>query len=211
MAAASPLGVIGGPVPLGIASGNGTGFPAIFIISTIIVLLFAVGFTALTPHVPNAGAFYSYISHGLGRALGVAAAFVALPAYAMMQIGLFGLFGVVTSGVLDSLGIKAPWVACALVAWALVAVLGQLWVDLSGKVLGVENAANANGARALQWSDTGTADHRWRLRHGRDGCFRLQCGNGGRVLGVTGGSTAAGAQAVIWDDTGADDHLWRFR
>ena len=29
----------------------------------------------------------------------------------------------------------------------------------SNKVLGVENAANANGARVLQWADNGTTDH----------------------------------------------------
>ena len=38
VAAAAPLGVIGGVVPLGIASGNGAGFPATFIISTVILL-----------------------------------------------------------------------------------------------------------------------------------------------------------------------------
>jgi hypothetical protein len=43
VAAAAPLGVIGGVVPLGIASGNGAGFPATFIISTVILLFFAVG------------------------------------------------------------------------------------------------------------------------------------------------------------------------
>jgi amino acid transporter len=54
-----------------------------------------------------------------------------------MQIGLFGLFGVVGSGLLAAGGIQAPWYACALVAWFVVAVLNLLWVDLSGKVLAV--------------------------------------------------------------------------
>ncbi|HEY6646052.1 MAG TPA: amino acid transporter, partial [Mycobacterium sp.] len=58
VAATAPLGVIGGVVPLGIASGNGAGFPATFIASTVILLLFAVGFTALTPYVEEAGAFF---------------------------------------------------------------------------------------------------------------------------------------------------------
>jgi hypothetical protein len=61
VAAAAPLGVIGGVVPLGIASGNGAGFPATFIISTAILLFFAVGFTAMTPYVDEAGAFFSYV------------------------------------------------------------------------------------------------------------------------------------------------------
>jgi amino acid transporter len=55
----------------------------------------------------------------------------------MMQIGLFGLFGVVTSGVVGVLGFHVGWFVCALVGWALVAILGLLWVDLSGKVLAV--------------------------------------------------------------------------
>ena len=55
VAAAAPLGVVGGVFPLGIASGNGAGFPATFIVSTVILLLFAVGFTALTPYVGRRG------------------------------------------------------------------------------------------------------------------------------------------------------------
>ncbi|MEU3492842.1 RICIN domain-containing protein [Kitasatospora cineracea] len=62
----------------------------------------------------------------------------------------------------------------------------------------------------VQWADSGTADHRWRLRYGSGGCFRIQCAAGGRVLGVTGMSTAQGAQVVLWDDNGTTDHLWRF-
>jgi hypothetical protein len=66
VAAAAPLGVIGGVVPLGLASGNGAGFPATFIASTVILLFFAVGFTALTPYVEEAGAFFSYVRTALG-------------------------------------------------------------------------------------------------------------------------------------------------
>ena len=66
VAAAAPLGVIGGVVPLGIASGNGAGFPATFIAATVILLFFSVGFTAMTPHVQEAGAFFSYVRTALG-------------------------------------------------------------------------------------------------------------------------------------------------
>src|SRR5262249_515861 len=92
---------------------------------------------AMSRHIVNSGAFYSYISHGLGRVAGVGAAFVALPAYALMQIGLFGLFGVVASSLLAAAGIQVTWFACALGAWGVVALLGLLWVDLSGRVLAV--------------------------------------------------------------------------
>src|SRR4029453_5277910 len=137
VAGAAPLTVIIGAISTIYAVVGNTAGPLVSLVVAAILSVFTVGFVAMSRHIVNSGAFYSYISHGLGRVLGVAAAFVALPAYAMMQIGLFGLFGVVASGVLAALGLSASWFACALVAWALVAVLGVRWVDLSGKVLGV--------------------------------------------------------------------------
>ncbi|GAA5226458.1 hypothetical protein [Paeniglutamicibacter antarcticus] len=38
VAVPSPLGVIGGAVPLGIAVGNGAGFPFSFVLSTVVLL-----------------------------------------------------------------------------------------------------------------------------------------------------------------------------
>ncbi|TRW88363.1 APC family permease [Mycolicibacterium sp. 018/SC-01/001] len=138
VAAASPLGVIGGPVPLGIASGNGTGFPAIFIVSTVLVLLFAVGFTALTPHVPNAGAFYSYIGKGLGRVTGFGFAFVALIPYLALEIGVYGLIGQGAAALFTSYGAPdIPWGVWALATLLIVTVLGHRNIDLSRNVLGV--------------------------------------------------------------------------
>jgi amino acid transporter len=137
VAGAAPLTVIIGAISTIYAVVGNTAVPIVYLVVAGILSIFTVGFVAMSRHIVNSGAFYSYISHGLGRVLGVGAAFVALPAYAMMQIGLFGLFGVVASGILQSLGLRADWFACAFVAWVLVAVLGLLWVDLSGKVLAV--------------------------------------------------------------------------
>jgi amino acid transporter len=137
VAGAAPLTVIIGSISTIYAVVGNTAVPIVYLVVAAILSLFTVGFVAMSRHIVNSGAFYSYISHGLGRILGVAAAFVALPAYSLMQIGLFGLFGVVASGILDSMGIGADWFICALVAWAVTAILGLLWVDLSGKVLAV--------------------------------------------------------------------------
>jgi len=137
IAGAAPLTVILGAVTTIYAVIGSTAVPVSYFIAAGILMVFTVGFVAMSRHIVNSGAFYSYISHGLGRVAGVGAAFVALPAYAMMQIGLFGLFGVVGSGLLAAAGIHVGWFVCALVAWCVVAVLGLLWVDLSGKVLAV--------------------------------------------------------------------------
>ncbi|TDE55691.1 hypothetical protein E1295_13480 [Nonomuraea mesophila] len=78
----------------------------------------------------------------------------------------------------------------------------------SGPALGNRDMSTADGGLALQWADTGTADHRWRLRYGPGATFRIQCANGGRVLGLAG--TSQGAQVVRADDNGANTTLWRF-
>src|SRR3954451_15327146 len=65
VAAAAPLTVIAGTVPIGIAAGNGAAFPASYVVCTVVLLFFAVGFTAMAKHVAGAGAFYTYITQGL--------------------------------------------------------------------------------------------------------------------------------------------------
>ncbi|MET8154402.1 APC family permease [Actinoplanes sp. NPDC049668] len=137
VAGAAPLTVIIGSISAIYALIGSTAVPVIYLVVAGILSIFTVGFVAMSRHIVNSGAFYAYISHGLGRVTGVGAAFVALPAYALMQIGLFGLFGSAASEILAALGVTVGWFTCALVAWALVAVLGLLWVDLSGKVLAV--------------------------------------------------------------------------
>src|SRR6476620_7283692 len=119
VAAAAPLGVIGGVVPLGIAGGNGAGFPATFIVSTIILLLFAVGFTALTPFVQEAGAFFSYIRHSLGFSVGIGFGFLALISYVALEAGVYGLLGPAGGGVVTLFGgPEIPWWVIAAIAFA---------------------------------------------------------------------------------------------
>lgn len=138
VAAASPLGVIGGPVPLGIAFGNGAGFPTAFLVVTAVLLLFAVGFTSATPFVREPGAFFAYVGAGLGRGAGLGAAFAALLSYLALEAGVFGLVGPGAAELLSSYGVpELPWWVYAAVCFAVVAVLGHFNVELSGRVLAV--------------------------------------------------------------------------
>ena len=138
VAAASPLGVIGGPVPLGIAFGNGAGFPFTFIVVSAVLLFFAVGFTAATPFVRSAGAFYAYVDKGLGRSAGIGTAFAALLSYLALEAGVFGLFGPALDSLLQSYGLPpVPWWVYAAVGFVVVSVLGYLKIELSGRILGV--------------------------------------------------------------------------
>lgn len=138
IAASAPLTVLAGGIPTNYAVAGLLGVPQTYIALGLILLLFAVGYTAMSRQVQNAGAFYAYVTEGLGNRQGVATAIVALVAYNMMQIGLYGLFGFAASNlILDFTGLALPWWLTALAAWLIVALLGVRSIDVSAKVLGV--------------------------------------------------------------------------
>jgi amino acid transporter len=138
LAGVAPLTVAAGVIPTAYATTGLTGIPAAFVVIAIILGIFATGYVAMARHITNAGAFYAFISQGLGRVAGVAAALVALLAYSFLQVGLYGALGPnAASEAAAHLGIHAAWWAWALGAWAVITVLGLLRVDITGRILGV--------------------------------------------------------------------------
>ena len=93
VAAAAPLTVIGGNMPLAMGLGNGAGAPVGFLIAALVLLVFSIGFVTMTPYVPEAGAFFSYVTVGLGKRIGTGIAAVALIAYTAIQVGIYGYIG----------------------------------------------------------------------------------------------------------------------
>lgn len=77
----------------------------------------------------------------------------------------------------------------------------------SGLVLGVQNMSTSDGGLAIQWGDTGTADHNWTLV-ADGGAVRLRNQNSGKVLGVENMSTSDNARVLQWSDNGTADHRW---
>ncbi|RUX64395.1 APC family permease, partial [Mesorhizobium sp. M7A.F.Ca.US.014.04.1.1] len=137
ISAAAPLTAVAGGTPLGMLMGNGAGFAGTYLIVTVLLLLFAVGYVAMSRHVGNAGAFYAYAARGLGSMAGGATALIAILSYNAMQIGVMGLLGAATAGLFAGWGINLPWWVWSFIAIALVAVLGYRQVDLSAKILTV--------------------------------------------------------------------------
>jgi amino acid transporter len=138
VAASAPLTVLGGGVTTTFAVTGNAGVPLSFLLLAAALALFAVGYAAMSRHVANAGAFYSYLSQGLGPKWGVSGSFVALVAYNTIQIGLYGLF---SAGVADfasaTFGLDLPWWVWGGIALLLVGALGVLRVDLNARVLAV--------------------------------------------------------------------------
>ncbi len=134
IAAAAPLTGMLGIIPVAIRLGNGPGVPGAFVAAGLILLVFSVGYAAMSRHVVNAGAFYAYLAQGLGRSFGVGGAFVAVVSYTTMQVGVYALFGFFATVILS---LPVPWYAYSAVAIALVQFLGMRKLDLSGFLLGL--------------------------------------------------------------------------
>ncbi len=137
VAAAAPLSVMSGVAPLAIQFG-GIGAPAGYLVAGLVFVIFAVGFTAMSRQVPDAGAFYAYIGVGLNRRMGAGAAVVAVVSYNAIAIGFLPAVGVFAQATLaDMLHVDVAWYWCAAVALVVVGFLGYNRISLSAKVLGV--------------------------------------------------------------------------
>jgi amino acid transporter len=137
LTAATPLTVIAGGVVVMFALAGQVGIPLGYVVIAACLWIFSVGYTTMSRHITNAGAFYAFIARGIGRIPGVAAAWVAATAYCAMQISLYGLLGPTAQSVLARIGLDVPWWACALAAWLLIGLLGTRAVDINAKVLAI--------------------------------------------------------------------------
>lgn len=138
VAAASPLTTIAGSLPVMIALGNGAGAPLTYLVAALVLLVFSVGYAAMSSAVTDTGAFYAYVTKGLGSDVGVGAAGLAIFAYATIQAGVYGLAANTIQGLVVSYsGPDLPWWVWAFVLMALVGIVGYRNIDVGAKVLGV--------------------------------------------------------------------------
>src|SRR5215469_1556575 len=68
---AAPISAMLFNVPIMVGYGQGVGAPASFLFAAIVLVVFSVGYVAMARKKTAAGGFYSYISHGLGREIGI--------------------------------------------------------------------------------------------------------------------------------------------
>jgi hypothetical protein len=78
----------------------------------------------------------------------------------------------------------------------------------SGQVMGIAGASTADGTEAVQWPDTGTTDHDWKVQLLRDGSYKFTNVNSNEVLAIDQMLNSYGAWAVQLPDTGAAHQSW---
>lgn len=137
VAAVGPMGGAIGPSPIGFAN-SGAGTAGAYLVSAIILLLFSVGFAAMSRHVSSAGGFAVVIARGLGERAGFSGALLAVVAYNGLLIGLYGFIGTFAHDIMSDLfGISAPWWVWSAIVLGLVGVLGLRQVNVSARLLGL--------------------------------------------------------------------------
>ena len=139
LANAAPITAMTGNVPIVVGYGNGTHGPASFVVATIVLTIFSVGYVAMAKHITATGAFYGFISHGLGQAVGMASGFLATMAYVVFEASLVGIFASFAKTTMETVFHTGSisWIWYALIAVAAAAALGYFNVSISGKVLAV--------------------------------------------------------------------------
>jgi len=122
-------------VPIMVGSGQGTGAPAAFLFAAIVLVVFSVGYVAMARKKTTAGGFYSFISHGLGRDLGLGTGFASVAAYSVFEASLAGGFAYFLGGKLNAFGVNVSWPWLALGMVALIGVLTYFDVSFSSRIL----------------------------------------------------------------------------
>ncbi|WP_080792993.1 APC family permease [Corynebacterium pacaense] len=134
----APLAAAAGYVPLVIGYGNGIGAPLSFAVVGFMLLIFAVGYTAMVRAVPRPGGFYTYITAGLGKVIGVGSGFLAAALYILAGVG-FAIFGglAAQSFFLNAVGIDIPWWIYVVGYLSIAGFCAYRGADFNGRVLGV--------------------------------------------------------------------------
>jgi amino acid transporter len=137
LAAAAPMAGMTGVLPPAVVLGDGAGAAGAYIVVGIVLLLFAVGYAAMSAHMTHVGAFMAYVGRGLGASWGVGSAYVSTVAYNAVQLCVYGYFGAVFGAQMSAHGVDLAWYWWALIVVAIVQVLAVLRVDVGARVLGV--------------------------------------------------------------------------
>ncbi|MEU3569715.1 APC family permease [Kitasatospora sp. NPDC036755] len=138
LATAAPITAMTGNLPIIVGQGNGAGAPAAYIVATVVLTVFSVGYVAMARHITAAGAFYGYVSHGLGRVVGMAAGLLAVLAYVVTEASALGFFAYSLRGLVRSqLGVELGWGWYALFGAAVIGVMAWFDLHLTARVLGV--------------------------------------------------------------------------
>jgi amino acid transporter len=133
---AAPIAAMLFNVPVTVL-GGGFASPAAFLIATIVLTIFSVGYIEMSRRVTAAGGFYSFITHGFGPVVGMGTAALISLCYVFFCAAVTGVTAYFAATSIDD------WTGIALPAWLIMAVilaitatLSWFHIELTSKILG---------------------------------------------------------------------------
>ncbi|MEA2268318.1 MAG: hypothetical protein QOC64_928 [Solirubrobacteraceae bacterium] len=134
---AAPIAAMMFNVPVTVL-GGGFASPAAFLIATVVLTIFSVGYIEMSRRVTAAGGFYSFITHGFGPVAGMGTAALISLCYVFFCCAVIGVTAYFAATSIED------WIGVAIPAWlimaAIIAITGALaWfhIELTSKILGV--------------------------------------------------------------------------
>jgi amino acid transporter len=134
---AAPLAAMMFNVPVAV-SGGGYAVPAAFLVATIALTIFSTGYIEMSQRVTSTGGFYTFISRGLGKVVGLGSGILIALCYVIFAAAVTGVLGYFAATSFDAwFGINLP--AWAYMFTALVLYTGFAWfhIELTARILGV--------------------------------------------------------------------------
>lgn len=138
VAFSAPITAMTGNLPVAVGFGNGLGAPGGFVIATVVLTIFSIGFVALARHITAAGAFYTFVSRAWSKVPGLAAGVLPAFTYMTMEAGLIGIFAAFADQAFTAqFGLNLPWEIYAAIGLIAIAALSHFDISVAAKVLGV--------------------------------------------------------------------------
>ena len=137
VANAAPITAMTGNVPIAVGYGNGIYAPGGFLFATVVLTFFTIGYVAMAKHITTAGAFYGFVTHGLGQIWGMATGLLATMAYIVFEGSLIGIFAYFANDAMKSWwNIDVNWLLIGVVGIVIIAVFGYFDISIAAALLG---------------------------------------------------------------------------
>jgi amino acid transporter len=134
---AAPMTAMLSNVPFAVM-GGGYAAPAAFLLATVALTVFSVGYIAMSRRVTSAGGFYTFITRGLGKIPGVGSGVLIALCYMLFSASVIGGMGYFATTSIESwTGVKIPVWVYMFAALAVMTVLAWFHIELTTKILGV--------------------------------------------------------------------------
>ncbi|MEJ7894042.1 MAG: APC family permease [Solirubrobacteraceae bacterium] len=134
---AAPLAAMVFNVPITVL-GGGFSSPAAFLVATVVLTIFSVGYIEMSRRVTSAGGFYTFVTRGFGPVAGLGTGVLIALCYMIFASAVMGAFGYfAATSFQDWFAVTIPAYAYTALALAVMTAFAWFHIELTAKVLGV--------------------------------------------------------------------------